>query len=192
MAEKPRQGDDLARRLHDRIRNGLEWVDSSTSREVRDALLALSHAAFAKRDVAGLEKLLRQVQILARSVGVPIAGVRVQRTPVAIAPPESAAPSPARWAAVPRPAPFPRRRAAAPLRYPWGDEPPPRPRSSSDVLPGTPECLLSAGCRERLAAYRRSVAARGAAESEARQLYGRVRYQGPDEPPEWYWPMDPE
>ena len=193
MAEKPRQGDDLARRLHDRIRTGLEWVGSSTSREVRDALLALSQAAFAKRDVAGLEKLLRQVQILARSVGMPVAGVGVQRTPVEIASsPESTLPAPARWTSVRKPVAFPRRRDHAPLRYPWGAEPPPRPRSSSDILPGKPEHLLSADCRDRLAAYRRSVASWSAAESDARQLYGRVRYPGPDELPEWYWPPDPE
>ena len=193
MSTKPRQVDEVVRRLYDRIRTGLEWVGSNASRDVRDALLALSEAAFAKSDIAALEKLFRQVRILARSVGVPMTGVHVERTPVEIASsPESTLPAPARWTSVRKPVAFPRRRDHAPLRYPWGEEPAPRPRSSSDILPGKPEHLLSVACREVLAAYRRSVTERQAAASDARQLYGRVRYQGPDEPPEWYWPPDPE
>jgi hypothetical protein len=184
---------EIARRLHDRICTGVEWLGSCAPRAVRDALLAKTTVAFARTDVAVLETLHRQVQALARSVGTSVDGVHVTRKLVGPPPaPESVPPPAHRWASVPRATPFPRLREHAPMRYPWGDEPPARPRSSSDVVPGKPDHLLSAGCRERLAAYWRSVAQQFDAGSEARQLHGRMRYHGPDEPPEWYWPADPD
>jgi len=182
---------EAARCLYDRIRSGLEWLGSSASRAVRDALLAEAGAGFARSDVAALDKLLRQVHALARSVGMPLGGACLARSPADPPPPTEANASLPRWSAVSKPAEF-RRREHAPLHYPWGEGPPPRPRSSSDVLPGKPEALLSANCREHLAAYRRSVALRDELESEARHRYGSVRYHGPDEPPERYWPADPE
>jgi hypothetical protein len=190
MSPSAKRTIETAGRLYDRVRTSLEWLGSSTPRAVRDALLAEAGAAFARSDVEALEKLHRQVQTLARSVGMPIDSVHLERGVVSPAPPAPDAPP--RWGAVHQPVAFRRRRDHAPVRYPWGEEPPPRPRSSSDIVPGKPERLLPGDCRERLAAYRRAAAVAREAASEARQLYGRVRYHGPDEPPEWYWPADPD
>jgi hypothetical protein len=184
MAPSTKRTTETSARLFDRIRTGLEWLGSSEA-----------NAAFARSDVAALDKLLRQVHTLARSVGTPLNGPHLIRKPNNPPPPLEAdadASHPLRWSALNKSAPFPRRRDHAPIRYPWGEEPPPRPRSSSDIVPGKPEHLLPADCRERLAAYRRAEAAAREAPSDACQLHGRVRYHGPDEPPEWYWPADPE
>lgn len=189
MATNLSQASEHARALHDRIRTGLEWLGSSAPRAVRDALLAEAGAAFARSDVAALDKLLHQVHALARSVGTPLDGTHLIRKPNSPSPQTEA--NPTRWSAVSKPVEF-RWREQAPLHYPWGEEPPLRPRSSSDVLPGKSELLLPADCRERLAALRRSIALRNAEPWEARQLHGRVRYHGADEPPEWYWPAEPD
>jgi hypothetical protein len=184
---------ETAGRLYDRIRTGLEWLGSSAPRAVRDALLAEARAALARSEVTTLDKLHRQVLALARSRGTPLDGAQLIRKSNYLpsrVDAGGAAPPASRWSAASKSVPFPRRREHAPLHYPWGEEPPPRPRSSSDIVPGKPEHLLPADCRERLAACRRAAALEREAPSEARQLNGRVRYHGPDEPPEWYWPPD--
>ena len=134
---------------------------------VRRELLSQARMAVAQHDTKQLEKLYREVQMLARSLGIQSGG-RINCPPPGGEPDpnciESTHPETANVCrdAGPGLPDWDRRqrrrsrvREHAPIRYPYGDEPPVRPRSSSDTLPGKPESLLPAACRERLAAYRR-------------------------------------
>lgn len=135
---------DTARRLHDRIRTVLEWLGSSAPRTVRDALLAEAGAAFARTDVAALEKLLRQVHALARSVGTPLDGAQLNRTPANPlrrgSTSRDAGPGLPAWGSPP-----PLRRVThsapggenAPIKYPWGGAPAREPEAAPQHLPAT-------------------------------------------------------
>lgn len=120
MASSTKRPTETAERIYDRLRTGLEWLGSSAPRAVRDALLSEASAAFARSDVATLDKLLRQVHALACSLGTPLDGVHLIRKPNNPLPAEAntqASPA-SRWAAARKSGTFPGPREHAPLQYP--------------------------------------------------------------------------
>lgn len=175
--------------LHQRVTALLEELPSSAgARTTQMAVLQRADAARAHVDVPALQKLHRQAKILVQAMHRPancVNDAAASRTTTS-----PAVGGETRLARSVPSSPW-RKREHAPIRYPFGEPPHGWDTRLHDTIESMPDSKCSADCLARLIALRRSRAEPRAAEADARQCHGRVRYHGADQPPDWYWPDDP-
>lgn len=178
--------------LHQRIAASLEELPPSAGvLGTRTAVLRAADAALARLEVPVLQKLCREAKVLVQAMrrsAKPLGAERRRATKI----------PPTLGAKVAHTVPRSGRSSSwrkpehAPIRYPYGEAPHGWDTRLHDTIESMPDSKSSAECLAKWKASRRSRAEQRGEEAEARQRHGRVRYHGPDEPPEWYWPPDPD
>ena len=186
---------------YDLIENLLEQLPPTPAViGVRRELFKQANIALARRDSRHLDKLYREVQVLAQSLGIERGG-RISRRATPNEPERDSTVAPASAAAthlevrsdhIHRTASW--RRPHAPLRYPYGDPPTGADTRmpTSDILPSKPESLLPKACRDRLGAMRRARHADRDEYLDALHRVGHVARSGPDDDSGWVWPFTPD